>query len=98
MQSFTNLADKLYQQADEIKLPDYIPPYTSCYETLLEQEAVICRAREIESSARDIQKQFQAIAESGFPLPTSSFLRKAIISVKKKSLCFPPSNFLVLSA
>jgi len=58
MQSFTSLADELYQQADEIKLPDYIPPYTSCYEILLEQEAVICRVREMEGSARDIQKQF----------------------------------------
>jgi len=95
MQSFTNLAYELNQQADETKLLDYIPPYTSC---LLEQEAVICRKREMEISARESLKQFQAIVESGFPLPTSSFLRKAIISVKKESLCFPPNNFLVLSA
>ena len=34
MQSFTNKADELYLEAENVKLPDYIPAFTSCYETL----------------------------------------------------------------
>ena len=55
MQSYTSAADDLYQQAEEIKHPDYFPPYTSCYETLLEQEDLFSQAREIESTAREIR-------------------------------------------
>ena len=42
----------------------------------------------MESAARDIRKKFQEIAASGLPIPTSSLLRKAIISVKRGKVMF----------
>ena len=57
METYTSQADDLYQEANEIEYPDYVPPYTSCYESLLEFEEIITRAREMESAARDIQKK-----------------------------------------
>ena len=88
METYTSQADDLYQEANEIEYPDYIPPYTSCYESLLEFEEIITRAREMESAARDIRKKFQEIATSGLPIPSSSLLRKAIISVKRGKVMF----------
>ena len=81
-------ADDLYQEANEIEYPDYVPPYTSCYESFLEFEEIITRVREMESAARHIQKKFQEIAASGLPIPTSSLLQKAIISVKRGKVMF----------
>ena len=54
METYTSQAEDLYQEANEIEYPDYVPPYTSCYESLLEFEEIITRAREMESAARDI--------------------------------------------
>ena len=88
METYTSQADDLYQEANEIEYPDYVPPYTSCYESLLEFEEIITRAREMESAARDIRKKFQEIAASGLTIPTSSLLRKAIISVKRGKVMF----------
>ena len=79
---------RLYQEANEIEYPDYIPPYTSCYESLLEFEEIITRAKEMESAARDIRKKFQEIATSRLPIPSSLLLRKAIISVKRGKVMF----------
>jgi len=42
----------------------------------------------MEAAAKDIRKEFQLIAESGFPLPASTLLKKAVISVKKGKLMF----------
>ena len=67
MQSYTNRADELYLEAQNVQIPDYIPPFTSCYETLYQQEELIERARTMEDSARQIRQQFQTIADSGFP-------------------------------
>ena len=88
METYTSQADDLYQEANKIEYPDYIPPYTSRYERLLEFEEIITRAREMESAARDIRKKFQEIATSGLPIPSSSLLRKAIISVKRGKVMF----------
>ena len=88
MQSYTNRADELYLEAQNVQIPDYIPPFTSCYETLYQQEELIERARTMEDSARQIRQQFQTIADSGFPLPTSTLLRKAVVSVKKGKFMF----------
>ena len=85
MQSFTDKADELYCEAFNVKIENEIP---SCYEGLLEQQEFLRQARQMESAARDIRKEFQLIADSGFPLPTSTLLRKAIISVKKGKLMF----------
>ena len=51
MEAYTNQADELHRQANKIKHP---PPYTSCYETMMEQEQLLSQAREMESAARDI--------------------------------------------
>ena len=74
--------------SQNVQIPDYIPPFTSCYETLYQQEELIERARAMEDSARQIRQQFQTIADSGFPLPTSTLLRKAVVSVKKGKFMF----------
>ena len=92
MQSYTSQADKLFTEAYNLKVPDYIPPFTSWYETLYQQEDLILQAREMESNARDIRKEFQDIADSGFPLPTSTLLRKAVFSVKKGKFMFSSFN------
>ena len=73
------------QEAKEI---DYIPPYTSFYESLIKLEEIIVKAREMESAARDIRKKFQEIAASGLPIPSSSLLRKEIVSVKRCKVMF----------
>ena len=83
MESFTTKADDLYKEASEIELPVYISPYTSCYETLFQEEELIEEARRMEQAARDIRKQFHEIANSGFLLPDSTLLRKAVVSVKR---------------
>ena len=88
METYTSQADDLYQQVNEIEYPDYVPPYTSCFESLLKFEEIIIRAREMESAARDIRKTFQEIAASGLPIPSSSLLRKAIISIKRGKVMF----------
>ena len=65
METYTSQAGDLYQEENEIEYPDYIPPYTSCFKSLLEFEKIIAKAREMESAARDIRKKFQEIATSG---------------------------------
>ena len=86
MESFTTKADKLYKKASETELPVYIPPYTSCYETLY-QEELIEEARKMEQASRDIRKQFHEITNSGFLLSESTSPRKAVLSVKRGKLC-----------
>ena len=88
MKTYTSQVDDLYQEANEIEYHDYIPSYTSWYESLLEFEEIITKAREMESAARDIRKKFQEIATTGLPIPSSSLLRKAIISVKRGKVMF----------
>ena len=88
MQSYTYQADELYSQACKVKIPDDICPYSSCYESLLEQEQILDSAREMEANVREIRNQFQAIADSGFPIPTSTLMRKAVVSVKKGKMMF----------
>ena len=88
METYSSQADDLYQEAKKIEYLDYIPPYISCYKTLLEFEETVTKAREIESAARNIQKKLQEISASGQPIPSSSLLRKGIISVKRGKVMF----------
>ena len=92
MQSYTNKADELFLKVQNVEFPNYTPPYTSCYETLYKQEEIITSAREMEDSVKDIRQQFQAIADSGFLFPTSTLLRKAVVSVKKGKFMFSPKQ------
>ena len=88
MESYTNQADELHRQANEIKHPIDYPPYTSCYETMMEQQQLLLQAREMESAARDIRTQMKEIAASGLTIASSTLLRKAIISVKNGKVMF----------
>ena len=92
-QSYTNKADELYLDVENVKLPDYISSFTSCYETLYQPEELIECTRTMEDSARQIRQQFQIIANSEFPIPTSTLLRKAVVSVKNGILCSPENSF-----
>ena len=92
METYTNQADDLHRQANEVECPVYIPPYTSCYEVLWANCKLVQQAREMENAARDIRKQFQKIAASGLSVPSSTSLRKAVVSVNDENLCFPPTN------
>ena len=85
MESYTNQADELHRQANEIKHPS---PYTSCYETMMKKQQLLLQAREIESEARDIRTQFKEIAASGLTIPSLTLFRKAIISVKNGKIMF----------
>ena len=61
VETYTSQADDLYQEVKTIKYPDYIPPYTSCYESLSEFKEIITKTREMKSAERDIRKKFQEI-------------------------------------
>jgi len=78
-------ADELYCEAFNVKIENEIP---TCYKGLSEQQELLQQARQMEVAARDVRKEFQLIADSVFPLPASTLLRKAIISVKKGWLMF----------
>ena len=88
METYTNQADELHRQPNKIKHPVDYPPYTSRYETMMEQQQLLSQAREMETAARDIRTQFKEIAASGLTIPSSILLRKAIISVKNGKIMF----------
>ena len=90
MESYNNQADKLNRQANEIKHP---PSYTSCDETMMEQQQLLSQAREMKSVARGIQTQMKEIAASGLTISSSTLLRKAIISVKNGKVMFCIEQF-----
>ena len=85
METCTNQADELYRQANEIKHP---PPYTSRYETMMEQQQLLSQAREMESATKDIKTQLKKVAASGLTIPSSTLLRKAINSEKNEKIMF----------
>ena len=70
--------------------PQNSHPHCKFLATRLEE--IITRTREKEDSARDIRQQFQAIEDSGFPLPISTLLREALVSVKKGKFMFSPEQ------
>ena len=55
---------------------------------MMEQQQLLLQAREMESVARDIRTQMKEIAASGLTIPSSTLLRKAIISVKNGKVMF----------
>ena len=56
--------------------------------TMMEQHQLLSQAMEMESAARDIRTQMKEIAASGLTIPSSTLLRKAIISVKNGKVMF----------
>ena len=59
----------------------------------MEQQQLLSQAREMESVARDIRTQMKEIVASGLTIPSSTLLRKAIISVKNGKAMFASSSF-----
>ena len=55
---------------------------------MMEQQQLLSQVREMESAARDIRTQMKEIAASGLTIPSSTLLRKAIISVKNGKVMF----------
>ena len=92
METYTSQADDLHRQANEVECPVYIPPYKSCYEAFWANYELIQQAREMESAARDIRKQFQEIAASGLFVPSSTSLGKPSSESNEENLCFPQTN------
>ena len=83
IKTFTSQADELYRQAQEVKIPDYIPLYIICYETLREQKEL-----SYPKSKRNGKccKRYSKKISRNRRIQTANalILRKAIISVKKK--------------
>ena len=67
-----------------MKCRDIIPPFTSYYETLFDHKNLLWEAKNMKAKASDIRQQFQAIADSGFPLPKSKNSCKNSNDCKKK--------------
>ena len=88
METYTSQAGDLHRHANEVECPVYIPPYTNCYKTLWANYELVQQAREMENAARDIRKQFQEIAASGLSVPSSTSLKKAVVSVKRGKFMF----------
>ena len=55
---------------------------------MMEQQQLLSQARKMESAARDIRTQMKEIAASGLTIPSSTLLKKAIISVKNGKVMF----------
>ena len=88
METYTSQADELRKQAEETQFPNYYPPFSSCYEVLLDQQDLIDQAQVMESKARSIRSRFQEIANSNPLIPASTLLRKAVVSVRKGKIGF----------
>ena len=65
METYTEMADQLEREAEEI-VPVDSQPYTSCYETLHEMQDLMERARSMPMMARAIREKFADIVSSGF--------------------------------
>ena len=94
MKTYTNQAEKLHCQANEIKHTVHCPLHTSCYKTMMDQQALISQARKIENAARDISMLFKEIAAFRLTISSLMLLRKVIISGKMEKLCFVLISFL----
>ena len=81
MESYTERFYKLEKDAKNICHPTETVPYSSCCESLMEEERLRCEARELQDTARSIREKFKEIVEEGLPVPNGTLLRKAIISV-----------------
>ena len=52
----------------------------------------------MEESTRNIRKQFQQIADSKWPVPSSTLLRKAVVPVSKRKMMFSPDQLSKVAA
>ena len=83
IKTFTSQADELYRQAQEVKIPDYIPLYIICYETLREQKELSCPKSK--RNGKCCKRYSKKISRNRrIQTANALILRKAIISVKKR--------------
>ena len=89
MQSYTNQADLLYREAEEINFNQELSsPYNFYCEPIMQQQLLYSEAREMENAARNIRRQFQEIASSETSTPSYTLLRKGVVSVRNGSCMF----------
>ena len=88
MESYTERSDKLEKDAGNICHPTETASYSSCYESLMEEDRLRCEASELQGIARSIREKFKEIVEEGLAVPTGTLLRKAIVSVQKRKISF----------
>ena len=88
MEGYSERSDKLEKDSENICHPTKTVPYSSCYESLMEEERLKCEARELQSMAQSIREKFKEIVEEGLPVPNEGYrfsyrFRKAIVSARK---------------
>ena len=83
MEGYSERSDKVEKDSENICHPTETVPYSSCYESLMEEERLKCEARELQSMAQSIREKFKEIVEEGLPVPHETLLRKAIVSARK---------------
>ena len=94
METYTETADQLERQAEEI-VPVDAQPYTSCYEALHENQDLLERARSMQAMARGIREKFTHIVSSGFGIPSECpNMRKAIVTIRKGKVSFSSEQLL----
>ena len=94
METYTEMADQLERQAEEI-VPVDARPYTSCYEALHENQDLLERARSMQAMARGIREKFAHIVSSGFGIPSECpNMRKAIVTIRKGKVSFSSEQLL----
>ena len=57
--------------------------YSSCYESLMEEARLRCKAMDIQGTARSRRKKFKKIVEKDLAVFTGTLLKKAIVSARK---------------
>jgi len=85
------------REAESIDHTVVAGPYTSCYDTLLEEKLVMAEAKDLRDTARCIREKFADIINEGFVIPTGSLLRKATIVIRKRKLSFSVINLFELA-
>ena len=60
MESYTERSDNLEKEAENIDHTEEARPYSSCYESLIEEERLKWEARELQETARTIRENFGA--------------------------------------
>ena len=93
MQSYTSKADELFLKVQNVEVPDYIPPYISCYETLYEQEEIITREERWIIVQEISDSNFKPLRILDFHFLPRPYSERRWYRSKKVSLCFLLNNF-----
>ena len=94
METFTEMADQLEREAEEI-VPVDARSYTSCYKTLHENQGLMERVRSMQAMARSTREKFADIVSSGFCIPSGCpNMRKAIVTIREGKVSFSSEQLL----